>query len=35
MKMRDSVGVVETAVETSVDHVTPPGCAKMLRDIIF
>ena len=29
--MRDRVGVLETAVDNSVDDDSPPGCAKMLR----
>ena len=33
--MRDRVGVLETAVDNSVDHGFPQECAKMLRDIVF
>ena len=35
VEMRDRVGVLETTVDDSVDHDSPPGCAKMLRDIVF
>ena len=35
MEMRDLVGLLETVVDNSVDHDYPPGCAKMLRDIVF
>ena len=35
MEKRDRVGVLEKAVDNSVDHDSPPGCAKMLRDIVF
>ena len=35
VEMRDRVGVLETTVDNSVDHDSPPGCAKMLRDIVF
>ena len=33
VKMRDRVGVLETAVDNAVDHGSPLKCAKMLRDI--
>ena len=33
--MCDRVGVLETAVDNSVNHDSPPACAKMLRDIVF
>ena len=33
--MRDRVSVLETAVDNSVNHESPPGCAEMLRDIAF
>ena len=35
VQMRDRVGVLETAVDNAVDHVSPPECAKMLCDIVF
>ena len=35
VEMRDRVGALETSVDDAVDHVLPPECAKMLRDIIF
>ena len=35
VKMRDRVGVVETAVDNAVDHGSPPECAYMLLDIVF
>ena len=35
VEMRDRVGVLETAVDSAVDHSSPPECAKMLRYIVF
>ena len=35
VEMRDRAGVLETAVDNTVDHGSPPDCAKMLRDIVF
>ena len=34
VEMRDPAGVLETAVETAVDHGSPPECAKMLGNIV-
>ena len=35
VEMQDRVGALETAADDTVDHVSPPECAKMLRDIVF
>ena len=35
VEMKDRVDALETAVDDAVDHGLPPGCAKMLRDIVF
>ena len=35
VEMRNRVGVLETAVDNAVDHISPPECAKMLRYIVF
>ena len=35
VEMRDCVGVLEPAVDNSVDHDFPPECAKMLRDTVL
>ena len=35
VEIEDHVGVLETAVDNSVDHDSPPECAKMLSDIVF
>ena len=35
VEIRDLMGVLEMAAYNSVDHDSPPECAKMLRDIVF
>ena len=35
VEMQDRAGVLEKAVDNFVNHDSPPGCAKMLRDIVF
>ena len=35
VELRDRAGVLKTAVDTAADHASPPGCTKMLRDIVF
>ena len=35
VEMRDRVGVLETGVDTAVEHGSPPECVKMLRNIVF
>ena len=35
VEMPDREGVLETAVDNSVDHDSPPECAKIVRDIGF
>ena len=35
VEMKDRAGVIETAVDNSVNDDSPPGCAKMPRDIVF
>ena len=35
VEVQDRVGALETAVDDAVDHSLRPGCAKMLRDIVF
>ena len=35
IEMRGRVGVLETAVDSAVDHGPTPECAKMLRDIVL
>ena len=35
VEMQGRVGALETAVDDTVDHSLPPGCANMLRDIVF
>ena len=35
VEMRDRAGVLETAVDSAVDHGSPPECAKMLPHIVF
>ena len=35
VEMRDRAGVLETAVDSAVDHDSSPECAKVLRDIVL
>ena len=35
VEMQDHADVLATAVDTVVDHGSPPECGKMLRDIVF
>ena len=34
-EMQGRVSVLETAVDNTADHGSPPDCAMMLRDIVF